>query len=228
MVGGGGGIDQANGRIRAEIPGQFHRQLHARRKFCKALVDAELEVEGAVLMAQHDCRGHRRFAGPQRHDLALAGLGQRRGSATDESRVAIVLAERGAALALPAAGLQHQEWFNRGADVGRRPRHVEMDGAVFGEAIALTAQFVGLFGTAIKLLDWFRAYIGNKHTHVLLMFSTTAESLVPTAAGLLVGIVAVWWFNWRSDRLAVFNGEMEIAARDLVKYLEQQRRTGKL
>ena len=38
------------------MPGQLQRQLHAGRKFCKALVDAELEIEGAVLMAQHDRR----------------------------------------------------------------------------------------------------------------------------------------------------------------------------
>src|SRR5439155_25473186 len=62
MVRGGGGIDQANGWIRAEMPGQFQRQLHARRKFCKALVDAELEVESAVLMAQYDGGCHRRLA----------------------------------------------------------------------------------------------------------------------------------------------------------------------
>ena len=124
---------------------------------------------------------------------------------------------------------QSVEAAKRGACVAANRMHDQLRQGISGlKTIALTAQFVGLFGTAIKLLDWFRAYIGNKHTHVLLMFSTTAESLVPTAAGLLVGIVAVWWFNWRSDRLAVFNGEMEIAALDLVKYLEQQRRTGKL
>ena len=38
------------------MPRQIERQLHARRKFRKALVDAELEVERAVLMPQHDRR----------------------------------------------------------------------------------------------------------------------------------------------------------------------------
>src|SRR5216117_3568338 len=61
---------------------------------CKALVDAELEVEGAVLMAQHDGGRHRRFARPQGHDLALAGLGQRRGGAANKGRITVVLAER--------------------------------------------------------------------------------------------------------------------------------------
>ena len=134
----------ANGRVGAEVPGQIQRQLHAGRKFRKTLVDAELEVEGAVLMAQHDRRGHRDLAGAQRHDLALAGLGQRRSGAADEGRIALVLPKRGAALALPAAGFQHQECFDRGSDFRGRARHLEIDGAVFGKAVALAAQFFQL------------------------------------------------------------------------------------
>ena len=42
----------------------------------------------------------------QRHDLALAGFGERGRGATDEGGIAVVLDQRGAALALPAAGLQ--------------------------------------------------------------------------------------------------------------------------
>ena len=42
--------------IGAEMPGQIERQLHARREFREALVDAELEIERAVLMPQHDRR----------------------------------------------------------------------------------------------------------------------------------------------------------------------------
>jgi biopolymer transport protein ExbB/TolQ len=118
------------------------------------------------------------------------------------------------------------EAAKRGACVAANRMHDQLRQGISGfKTIAMTAQFVGLFGTTIKLLNWFNAYVGNKHTGVLLICRTTAESLVPTAAGLLVGIVAVWWFNWRSDRLAVFNGEMEIATLDLVKYLELQRRT---
>ena len=81
----------ANRRIGAEMPGQLQRQLHAGRKFCKTLVDAELEIERAVLMPQHDRRRDRRIAGAQRHDLALAGCRERRRGAADEGGVAVVL-----------------------------------------------------------------------------------------------------------------------------------------
>ena len=124
---------------------------------------------------------------------------------------------------------QSVEAAKRGACVAANRTHNKLRQGISGlKTIALTAQFVGLFGTAIKLLDWFGGWVGIKYEHVLLIFRITAESLVPTAAGLLVSIVGVWWFNWRSDRLAVFNGEMEIATLDLLKYLEQQRRAGKL
>jgi biopolymer transport protein TolQ len=124
---------------------------------------------------------------------------------------------------------QSVEAAKRAACVAANRMHEQLRQGISGlRTIALTAQFVGLFGTAIKLLDWFRGYVGNKHMHVLLILRTTAESLVPTAAGLLVSIAAVWWFNWRSDRLAVFDAEMEVASLDLVKYLERQHRKGKL
>jgi biopolymer transport protein ExbB/TolQ len=124
---------------------------------------------------------------------------------------------------------QSVEAAKRGACVAANRMHAQLRQGISGlSTIALTAQFVGLFGTAIKLLDWFRGYIGDKYTHVLLIFRTTAESLVPTAAGLLVGIAAVWWFNWRSDRLEAFDAEMKVACLDLVKYLEKQRLKGEL
>ena len=52
-------IRAGDGGIGAEMARQVERELHARRIFRKALVDAELEEEGAVLMAQHDAGGHR-------------------------------------------------------------------------------------------------------------------------------------------------------------------------
>ena len=55
-----------------------------------------------------------------------------------------MLLERGAALAFPAGGFQRQEYLERGGDLVRRARHLETDFAVFGEAVALAAQFLEL------------------------------------------------------------------------------------
>ena len=152
-----------NRRVGAEMPGQIQRQLHARRKFRKALVDAELEVEGAVLVTQHDRGRHRRVAGAQRHDLALAGLRERRGGAADKGRIAGVLSERGAALALPAAGFQLQEGLERRGDIAWLAGDVELDGAVLGEAVALAAQLLQFLG-AERFLQQFVGIAGGVET----------------------------------------------------------------
>ena len=119
MIGAGGGVGHRDRRIGAQVPGQVERQLHAGRKFREALVDAELEIERAILMPQHDGGGDRRVAGAQRHDFALAAFGERHGGAADKAGVAVVLRQRGAALGLPAAGLQRQEILDRARDLVR-------------------------------------------------------------------------------------------------------------
>jgi hypothetical protein len=62
----------------------------------------------------------------------------------------------------------------------------------------------------------------------LFMARNSADALVPAAAGLVLSVAAVWRFNWRSARLAAFDGEMQIASLALAKYPEIQRRAGKL
>ena len=146
MIGVRGGIGGRDGRIGAEMPGQIERQLHARRKFRKTLVDAELEIKRAILMPQHDRGRDRGIAGAQGHDLALTRLGERHGGAPHETGIAVVLHQRGAALAFPAAGFERQECLDRGRDLFRRSRHLEMHGAVLGQPMALAAQFLQLLG----------------------------------------------------------------------------------
>jgi hypothetical protein len=129
------------------MPGEIERQLHTGRKFRKAFVDAELEVKGAILMPKDDGRCDRRIARPQRHDLALAAGSERRGRAPDKGCIAVVLDQRGAAAGFPAAGFESQKYLDRGCDFRRRARHIETDGAVLGQPMALAAQFLQFLGT---------------------------------------------------------------------------------
>src|ERR1700720_3964564 len=126
------------------MPRQVERQLYSGRKLRKPLVDAELEVERAVLMPEHDRGCDRRIAGMQRHDFALAGLGETFGGAPDKAGIAVVLPERGAALAFPAARFECKENLDGRRDRVLCPRHLETNRAVLGEAIALPAQFLQL------------------------------------------------------------------------------------
>src|SRR5271168_4840489 len=129
------------------MPCQVERQLDAGREFRETLVDAELEVEGAVLMPKHDGGGDRRLPGMQGHDFALAGFGEPARRASDKAQLARVLPKRGAAFALPAAGLQREKDLNRVSYVidgagDRKPHHA----VFFGEAIALAPQLLQLLG----------------------------------------------------------------------------------
>jgi len=88
-------------------------------------------------------------------------------------------------------------------------------------AIATTAPFIGLIGTAIGILDSFRGWIGSASGYIAFIATNLAEALVPSALGLLVSVMATWWLDWRNDRLAMFDAEMEIASLELVKYLRR-------
>ena len=120
------------------MPGQVQRQLHARREFRKTLVDAELEVERAVLMTQYDAGGDRRVACAERHDLALAA------SASAEVARRIKAASPSSASAVPRCAFQPLASNARKVSSGRRPpvcarrrngqRHAQRGGGAGGAA----------------------------------------------------------------------------------------------
>src|SRR5579872_4617614 len=116
MIGARGGVGGRDHRLVAEMPRQVERELDARRVFRKRLVDAELEVEGAVEMPEHDGSGDRPLAGMHGDDFALAAFGKALGRVSDEVEIAAVLPERGAALALPAADFEREKNFDRVTD----------------------------------------------------------------------------------------------------------------
>ena len=148
MIGARGGIGHAMAgsaqrcRVRSSVsctPG---------REFRKTLIDAELEVKCAVLMPQHDGGCHRRVAGTQRHDLALAGLGERFRRAADKGR------HRHRAAAARCRARPSSRWLRGGGTFRWRTRRLrgvratsKRTAPVFGEAVALAAQFLQLLGT---------------------------------------------------------------------------------
>jgi biopolymer transport protein ExbB/TolQ len=118
---------------------------------------------------------------------------------------------------------QAVEAARRGARTARNRVHEQLrQGLSYLSAIAITAPLVGLFGTTIGILDSFGAYIGSRNGFIAFIAANLADALVPTATGLLVGVLATWCFNCRNDQLATFDVEMEIAELDLVKHLKQQ------
>jgi biopolymer transport protein ExbB/TolQ len=62
--------------------------------------------------------------------------------------------------------------------------------------IASSAPFVGLVGTCFVILQAFGGTAMEKSTYQAMVASRTALSLVPTALGLLVAVLAVWCHNF--------------------------------
>ena len=88
--------------------------------------------------------------------------------------------------------------------------------------IASLAPFFGLSGTLLGISNSFRGVGMSRATWVALMANSIADALVPTVAGLLVGIIAVSFYNCLIERLEVFDAEMANASLDAVSYLNTQ------
>jgi biopolymer transport protein ExbB len=97
---------------------------------------------------------------------------------------------------------------------------LEMKRSLSGLAsIASTAPLVGLFGTVIGILDAFKGCIGQKWFCTMMVLEGICEALVTTALGLLVAVPAVWFYNYLSGKMEIFEIEMELASLELISYL---------
>lgn len=89
--------------------------------------------------------------------------------------------------------------------------------------IATTAPLIGMFGTVVGLLGAFRGCIGQKWFCTMMILEAICEALVSTIAGLLVAIPAAWFYNYLSNRMELFNIEMQLASLELLNYLSAHR-----
>jgi biopolymer transport protein ExbB/TolQ len=83
-------------------------------------------------------------------------------------------------------------------------------------SIAATAPLVGLFGTAVGLLNAFSGGSTEKSSFMKAMAKSLSESLAPTAIGLIVGVLAFGFYKYLSARLENFDIEMRNASLELV------------
>ena len=88
-------------------------------------------------------------------------------------------------------------------------------------SVAAVAPMLGFLGTVLGLIEAFQqiqALEGQVNPSVLA--SGIWEALVTTAAGLVVGIVALLAYNWLQGRLAALMHDLEGAASDFVDLLQ--------
>lgn len=85
--------------------------------------------------------------------------------------------------------------------------------------IAVVAPFVGLFGTVLGIIHAFSDIAIKGNSTPAVVAAGVGEALVTTAAGLLVAVVAVVFFNYFKTRIKAFNQEMIVAANQLAEML---------
>jgi biopolymer transport protein ExbB len=87
-------------------------------------------------------------------------------------------------------------------------------------SIAATARLIGLFGTVIGGMTWFKGLGTEKSTDLFpSMARSLSESLVPTAIGLLVALLALYCHRYLMGKLENLDLEMETTSLQLLNEL---------
>jgi len=85
--------------------------------------------------------------------------------------------------------------------------------------VAVIAPFVGLFGTVLGIIRAFNDIALKGNSTPAVVAAGVSEALVTTAAGLLVAVLAVVFFNYFKSRIKAYNQEMIVAANKLAEML---------
>jgi len=88
--------------------------------------------------------------------------------------------------------------------------------------IGSTAPLVGLFGTALCIIDTVAPAGGSDSAGISAVAGGIAESLLTTAAGLAVGIPVVWMFKYFTNQVNNFVIEMDDASAELTSFFLKQ------
>jgi biopolymer transport protein ExbB len=80
--------------------------------------------------------------------------------------------------------------------------------------------FIGLFGTVIGIIKSFEALAASETSGYLNVMSGIAEALIATAAGLIVAIPAVMFYNYFSKRLKLGMHFIEDSTIELIRFIK--------
>ena len=84
--------------------------------------------------------------------------------------------------------------------------------------IGSTGPFVGLFGTVFGIITAFQGMGVSGSGGIGAVAGGIAEALVTTGFGIIVAVVAVWFFNILLNRVDIFTGEMANASSELISH----------
>jgi len=110
----------------------------------------------------------------------------------------------------------------RASERSSRLVHQEMKQGLCGLAtITALAPWLGLFGTVLGIANSLRGTTGPRWMIAATICKVLSESMLPTAFGLLVGIVALWCYRYLETGLQTLDHEMEGASLELMNQLSR-------
>jgi biopolymer transport protein ExbB len=92
--------------------------------------------------------------------------------------------------------------------------------------IGSTGPFVGLFGTVFGIINVFQSMSISGSGGLGTVTSGIAEALVTTGFGILVAVIAVWFFNSLLHKVDIFAGEMANASSELIDHFIKLKHKG--
>ena len=84
--------------------------------------------------------------------------------------------------------------------------------------IGSTAVFVGLLATTLGVINAFQGIAQTGSGGLGAVSGGISEALVGTAIGLFVAIPAVWFYNYLTGRIEIFNVEMDNSSSEIVDF----------
>lgn len=87
--------------------------------------------------------------------------------------------------------------------------------------MAVVAPLVGMFGTLVGIANSFGGVGADKITVMAAIAKCLSLAMIPTALGLLAGLIAMCGYRYRNARLTGFDREMENASLALVNELSR-------
>jgi biopolymer transport protein ExbB/biopolymer transport protein TolQ len=92
--------------------------------------------------------------------------------------------------------------------------------------IGSTGPFVGLFGTVFGIITAFQSMSQTGSGGIASVAGGIAEALLTTGFGILVAVIAVWFFNTLINKVDIFSGEMANASSELIDHYIKKKGQG--
>jgi len=96
-------------------------------------------------------------------------------------------------------------------------------GLVIMATIATSSPFIGLFGTILGIINAFQGIAMTGSGGIGAVIGGIAEALISTAFGIGVAVLALWCYNYLSDKVEVFGAERANTGSEVVDFFARRK-----